>query len=417
MTMIPSFKFAGGLAAALAVAATLGACGGSDDDTPAPAAKGQGTLEVYAELQQAGIGGITQMPDGQLIVGYHPFYQTATSTQLALLNADHKSTTPYPAGLSQSCRNADGSFMAPVGGKYDFCLDWVLGFHTDANGILWILDSVKSTDKADPVHPRPAALHAKLVGWNTKTNLLHKVIDLDSSTISQSQHNDFAIDLKHNVAVIADEAIGELSNGVGDTAALVVVDLATGASRRLLQGDAHVVPNPDPIRWDAQGGVPAAAWGLRVGVDGITLDKDQDYLYFAPLSGYEMYRVHMADLLNTALTPAQLSAKIEFYAHKPYNGGLSIDSANNLYLTAVGTRAVGIIPADTRVYREYVMDANLIWPDGVTYNADGYMYSGAAQLILTGVFQANATPPGTAKNAAPYRIYRFRPEAAGTPGS
>ena len=399
----------------IAALAAASACGGNDDDPSA--AKGQGSLEVYAELQQAGIGGITQMPDGQLVVGYHPFYQTATSTQVALLNADRKSTTPYPAGLRQTCRNADGSFLPPVNGNYDFCLDWVLGFHTDANGILWILDSVKSTDKADPVHPRPAALHAKLVGWNTKTNSLFKVIDLDSSTISQSQHNDFAIDLKHNVAVIADEAIGELSNGVGDTAALVVVDLGSGASRRVLQGDVHVVPNPDPIRWDAQGGVAAAAWGLRVGVDGITLDKDQDYLYFAPLSGYEMYRIHMTDLLNAALTPAQLSAKIEFYAHKPYNGGLSIDNNNNLYLTIVGTRTVGIIPADTRVYRDYVTDANLIWPDGVTYNADGFMYSGAAQLILTGTFQSNATPQGTAKNGAPYRIYRFRPETAGTPGS
>jgi hypothetical protein len=201
-------------------------------------------------VQQAGIGGITQMPDGQLVVGYHPFYQTATSTQIALLNADRKSTTPYPAGLRQTCRNADGSFLPPVNGNYDFCLDWVLGFHTDANGILWILDSVKSTDKADPVHPRPAELHAKLVGWNTKTNSLFKVIDLDSSTISQSQHNDFAVDVKHNVAVIADEAIGELSNGVGDKAALVVVDLAQ-ARVVACYGRAHVVPNPDPIRWDA----------------------------------------------------------------------------------------------------------------------------------------------------------------------
>jgi sugar lactone lactonase YvrE len=414
MTMRLPYKAMTAVSATLVVAAALAACGGDDDSAPA---KGQASLEVYAELQQAGIGGITQMPDGQLIVGYHPFYQTATSTQVALLNADRKSTTPYPAGLRQTCRNADGSFVAPVGGRYDFCLDWVLGFHTDANGILWILDSVKSTDKADPVHPRPAALHAKLVGWNTKTNQLHKVIDLDSSTISQSQHNDFAIDLKHNVAVIADEAIGELANGVGDTAALVVVDLATGTSRRLLQGDPHVMPNADPIRWDAQGGVPAASWGLRVGVDGITLDKDQDYLYFGALSGYEMYRVHMTDLLNTSLTPAQLSAKIEFYARKPYNGGLTIDNNNNLYLTAVGTRAVGIIPADTKVYRDYVSDPNLIWPDGVTYNSDGYMYSGAAQLILTGTFQSNATPAGTAKNAAPYRVYRFRPETAGTPGS
>ena len=400
--------------AGLCCATAIAACGSGSD---APPATGQGTLEVYAELEQAGIGGISQMPDGQLIVGYHPFYQTATSTQVALLNADRKSTTPYPAGLRQTCRNADGSFVAPVDGKYDFCLDWVLGFHTDANGILWILDSVKSTDKADPVHPRPAALHAKLVGWNTRTNSLHKVIDLDSSTISQSQHNDFAVDLKHNVIVIADEAIGENSNGNGNTAALVVVDLATGASRRLLQGDWHVIPNPDPIRWTAQGGVGPAAWGLGVGVDGITLDKDQDWLYFSPLSSYEMYRVHMADLLNTALTPAQLSARVEFYAKKPYNGGLTIDNQHNLYLTVVGSHTVGIIPADTRVYRDYVSDPNMVWPDGVTFNTDGYMYSGAAQLIQTAVFQSNATPQGTATNKPPYRIYRFRPEAAGTPGS
>lgn len=405
----PQSKFAAVAGLATAVAA---ACGGGGTD-----AKGQASLEVYAELQQAGIGGISQMPDGQVIVGYHPFYQTVTSTQVALLNADRKSTTPYPAALRQTCRNTDGSFVAPINGKYDFCLDWVLGFHTDTNGILWILDSVKSTDKADPVHPRPAALHAKLVGWNTRTNALHKVIDLDSSTISESQHNDFAVDLVHNVIVIADEAIGENSAGAGVKAALVVVDLATGTSRRVLQGDVSVLPHTDPIRWEAQAGVPAQSWGLRVGVDGITLDKNGDYLYFAPLSGYRMYRIHMADLLNTALTATQLSAKVEDYAAKPYNGGLSIDGHNNLYLTEVGGRSVGIIPADTKVYKRYVTDDKLIWPDGVTYNADGYMYSGAAQLIQTGVFQSNATPPGTANNAPPYRIYRFRPEAAGTPGS
>jgi hypothetical protein len=405
----PKSRFA---AVAVLTAAVATACGHDSADP-----KGQASLEVYAELQQAGIGGISQMPDGQLIVGYHPFYQTATSTQVALLNADRRSTTPYPAALRQTCRNADGSFVAPINGKYDFCLDWVLGFHTDTNGILWILDSVKSTDKADPVHPRPAALHAKLVGWNTRTNALHRVIDLDSSTISESQHNDFAVDLVHNVIVIADEAIGENSAGAGIKAALVVVDLATGTSRRVLQGDVSVLPHTDPITWEAQAGVPAQSWGLRVGVDGITLDKNSDYLYFAPLSGYRMYRVHMADLLNTALTPAQLSAKVEDYAAKPYNGGLSIDGNNNLYLTEIGGRSVGIIPADTKVYKRYVTDDKLIWPDGVSYNADGYMYSGAAQLIQTGVFQSNATPRGTANNAPPYRIYRFRPDAAGTPGS
>src|SRR4051812_32218407 len=199
MTTMKSVGYAA--AAAFTFATTLSACngGGGDDQSsqasPLPPAMGQASLEVYAELTQSGIAAITQMQNGQLIIGYHPFYLTPTSVQVATLNADRKSSTPYPppgSGLLQSCRNADGSFLPPVNGSYNFCIDWVLGFHADANGILWILDSAKSTDRADPVHPRPAALHAKYVGWDTKTNTLFKVIDLDAVTLPQSQHNDFA---------------------------------------------------------------------------------------------------------------------------------------------------------------------------------------------------------------------------------
>jgi len=404
-------------AAALIFAAASSACGGSDD--PPPPARGQASLEVYAELTQSGIAAITQMQSGQLIIGYHPFYLTPTSVQVATLNADRKSSTPYPpagSGLLQSCRNPDGSFLPAQSGRYDFCLDWVLGFHADANGILWILDGAKSTEKATGAGTvRPTALHAKYVGWDTKANKLFKILDLDSVTIPSSQHNDFAIDLKHGAQgtlIAADEAVGDANN-----AALVVTDIATGTSRRRLHGDSHVIANPDPIRWDAQAGQPAAAWSLGVGVDGITLDKNQEWLYFGPLSGYQVYRVRMTDLLDASLTDAQLSAKIEVYAAKPYNGGLTIDANNNLYLTEIGKYTIGIIPADTRVYRPYVSDPKMIWPDGVTYISDGFMYSGAAQLIQTETFQSNATPSGKANNGPPYRIYRFRPEAAGTPGS
>jgi len=387
---------------ALAIASLVAVAtpGASADTTPA---KGQASLEIYARLDAAGIGGITQMPDGRLIVGYHPFY--GPKVQVALLNADRKSTTPYPDMAWQSCKNADGTWKKDV----DHCFDWVLGFHTDPNGILWILDSAKTTDKAAG---RPAALVPKLVGWNTRLNRLERVIPLSAdATINQSQHNDFVVDLVHNVIVDADEAIGEDSGGVGDKAALVVVDLATGRSRRLLQGHDSVMPVSDPIRWD-QGTPSAGSFKLGVGVDGIALDRKSEWLYFAPLSSYKMYRIRMSDLLNDGLSAAELGAKVETYSDKPFNGGLSIDANDNLYLTEVGGRAIGIIPAKTRQYRRYVNDKDMVWPDGVTYNKDGYMYSGAAQLTLTGALQAD----GVARNKAPYLIYRFRPEAPGNPG-
>jgi sugar lactone lactonase YvrE len=366
-------------------------------------AVGQKTLEVYARLDSSGVGGITQMPNGQVVIGYHPFY--SPKVQVALLNPDRQSTTPYPSASWQSCKNADGSWKS----DFNTCVDWVLGLHTDANGILWLLDSAKTTDIAAG---RPPGLVPKLVGWNTKANRLERIIPIAGScTVPESQHNDFVVDLKHHVIVDADEAIGENSKGVGDKAALVVVDLATGACRRLLQGDASVMPAADPIRWD-QGKATAGSFKLGVGVDGIALDNKSEWLYFAPLNAYKVYRIRMADLLDTSLSASQLSAKVETYADKPYNGGMSIDQAGNLYLTEVGERAVGIIDAGTRKYRRFVSAPDMVWPDGVTYNSDGFMYTGAAQLTLTSVLQGD----GVAKNKAPYLVYRFRPRAPGTPG-
>jgi len=231
--------------------------------------------EVYARLETSGVGGITQMPDGRLIIGYHPFY--APKVQVALLNVDRKSTTPYPSLEWQSCKNADGTWKS----DFDHCLDWVLGLHTDANGILWLLDSAKTTDKAAG---RPVGLVPKLVGWNTRFNRLERVIRITGdATLPESQHNDFVVDHVHHVIVDADEAIGENSNGFGDKAALVVIDLATGTSRRLLQGHVSVLPVKDPIRWD-QGTATAGSFKLGVGVDGIALDKKCEWLYFAPLN-------------------------------------------------------------------------------------------------------------------------------------
>jgi hypothetical protein len=55
-------SFLAGAAAVVITAAALLACGGSDDAVAA--ATGQASLEVHAQLDAGGVGGITQMPDG-----------------------------------------------------------------------------------------------------------------------------------------------------------------------------------------------------------------------------------------------------------------------------------------------------------------------------------------------------------------
>jgi len=351
-----------------------------------------GAVEVHARLN-GGVGGITYLPDGRIVIGYHPFYSPAE--KVGLLNDARNGTTPYPTADWQTCKRADGSQKDP-----NTCLNWVLGLHTDANGILWLLDSGQAEPRITP----------KLVAWDTRANRLQRLIPIPApASIPESQHNDFVVDLKNNVIVIADEAIA--TTPVGDKAALVVVDLKTGASRRLLQGHDSVMPDmARPITVD-EGSPRAKAIKVYVGVDGIALDPRSEWLYFAPLNKGKLFRVRMLDLVDTALSPQQLASKVEAYADKPNNGGLSIDQAGNLYLTEVGERAVGIIPPDTRKYRRLVSDPAMVWPDGVTYGPDGYMYTGAAQLPLSA-----ALNDGKAENKAPYLVYRFKPLAPGNVG-
>ncbi|XXU93386.1 hypothetical protein WME85_38065 [Sorangium sp. So ce1153] len=241
------------LAAGAALAASAAACG----DSASPARPPQSTLEVHARLDATGVGDITQMPDGRVIIGFHPFY--TPEVQVALLNPDRKSTTPYPSTAWQSCKNADGSWRS----DFNACLDWVLGLHTDQNGVLWLLDSARSTDKAAG---RPAGLVPKLVGWNTHQNELARVIPISpEATMTESQHNDFVVDLKHNVIVIADEAIGEGSGGVEEDVILVGEDdeeVSLAARPGLL-----VLPLPDRPRLDGDpGGVHGEAEG---GLEGL----------------------------------------------------------------------------------------------------------------------------------------------------
>lgn len=350
------------------------------------------SAEVTARLKGA-VGGITTLPSGQLVIGYHPFY--SPEQKVGLLNADRDDTTPYPNADWQTCRTADGSQKAS-----NTCLNWVLGLHTDAKGILWLLDSGQAEPRITP----------KLVGWNTHKNQLERIIPIPApASIPESQHNDFVVDLKHQVIVIADEAIA--TGPVSDKAALVVVDLKTGQSRRLLQGHDSVMPDMNrPITVDES--TPGAkAIKVYVGVDGIALDHKSEWLYFAPLNKSKMFRIKMKDLLNTQLSPEQLGNKVHTYADKPNNGGLSIDVKGNLYLTEVGERAVGVIDAKTRQYRRFATAPDMVWPDGVIYAQDGFMYTGAAQLP-----KAAPLNDGKAENKPPYLVYRFKPLAPGIAG-
>lgn len=340
--------------------------------------------EVYASVDDA-VGNITFTAQGDLVYSHHPFF--SPTVRVVKYNAKTKTSHPFPNEQWNTTRETDDHYLSNV-----------LGVRNDKNGIVWILD-MGGRNKVTP----------KIVGWNTIIDKLERVYYLPETVLTAaSQPNDMVIDSKHGVFIIADEGIG--NGGDGSAAAIILVDMKTGITHRLLQGSRTMIPENKPTVINGKS-LAINGKNLLVGCDGITADANFEWLYYAPLNGSKIYRVKIENLLNEKWSEIQLDQKIETYSEKPNNGGLSIDIDNNLYLTAIETNSVDVILAKDKSVHKIVSDKKLLWPDGVSYNTvDGYMYVSAAQVHLGAVFNGG-------KNLAtsPFYIFRFKPLSKGVP--
>ena len=83
---------------------------------------------------------------------------------------------------------------------------------------------------------------------------------------------------------------------------------------------------------------------------------------------------------------------------------MSIDADDNLYLTEVEARAVGVIPVHDWSYRRLAIHPDLLWPNGLSTAPDGLPYVTSSQLPLA--------PPlnwGASKLQAHYLVFRVIP--------
>ncbi len=324
---------------------------------------------------------------GRRAARHEPPPAFATAERVSVFAAPDR-LEPYP----------DAAWNAGPSGPDHF--DSVQGIHADSKGVLWMGD-MGEREKAVP----------KVVGWDTKANRLARTIMLPPpATLPSSEPQDLVVDETRGLIVLADEATGQ--GGDGSQGALIVVEIASGRARRLLQGAKSTVPEDRDIvvdgrhlqRLDAKTGKRAP---MRVGADGIALDARSEWLYFGPLNGSSVYRIRMADLADASLTPRDLEARVERYAARPNAGGMLIDADGNLFLTEIEHRAVGEIAAADRCYRQVAISPDMLWPDGLAMGPDGMIYVTATQLPLAAPFD-----DGDMKARAPFLVLRFKPQPA-----
>ncbi len=347
----------------------------------APLAAGS-SLEQVASLKE-GPGNITVTPDGRIVMSLHQFF----SPPLRVAELSGKGElVPFPNEL-----------WSGGDGQSRIALDSVLGLQSDTSGVVWLLDNGMRS-----------GVVPKLVGWDSRRDELARVIHLPPPvTPANAFVNDLAVDEKHQAVYIADPAGGA-------NAALIVVDLKSGLARRVLEGHWSVVPEDVDLVID---GTPVQVKGAdgsiqrpRVGVNPIALDVSAEWLYYGPMHGTSLYRVATRDLLDPELSPQALATRVLRHGDKPICDGISMDTAGNVYVTDVGSSALGVIDRHGR-YRILVADPRLSWPDALSFGPDGYLYTVANQLHRSARLNA-----GTEVVEPPFGVFRLRPLAPGVTG-
>jgi sugar lactone lactonase YvrE len=282
--------------------------------------------------------------------------------------------------------NRWGSDVAAHPEAHFICVQSV---YVDGGDSLWILDP------ASPSFQGVVAGGAKLVKVNLATDTVERVIAFDGTVAPPASYlNDVRVGPAGDRAYITDSGSG----------AIVVVDLRSGTSRRLLadQPSTRAEPGVVPVIGgkelrDSAGQVP------QIHSDGIALDNAGDYLYYHALTARTLYRIRTRHLNDPQLSAAELGRRVERVAATGPVDGMFMDRTNNLYLSLLEKNAIARYQPDGTL-TTIVRDELIQWPDSLAMAPDGYLYFTASQIHLMPRFNN-----GTDRRVPPYRLFRVWP--------
>ncbi|GJD39147.1 SMP-30/gluconolactonase/LRE family protein [Methylobacterium bullatum] len=383
--------------AALLLSGTIATGAAAAEAQPGPAA---GTLTKVASFEHQ-VTGVTVSKDGRVFVN---FPRWTEDSAVSVAEVKDGRITPFPDAEWNAWRNARKDDVSA--GDHWICVQSVVA---SPDGNLWVLD---------PAAPGMAAVvknGPKLVEIDLKTNRPARTIAFDEAVAPQGSYlNDVRFSPDGKTAYITDS---------GASGALVVVDLASGKARRLLDGDPTTQPDKTvTVTYEGRPLRRPDGRGVEFAADGIALSPDGDTLYWQAIKGRTLYSLPTSSLTGwmtsslvpEALSDRSLSGKVETVGDNGPADGLIISRKDGrMYVTSPQDDSIKVrdLSAKGSALTTLIQDKRLRWPDTFAEGPDGTLY------VTTSRIQDSAFYKPDAPAALPTDLWSIKPPASDATGS
>ncbi|WP_313267784.1 L-dopachrome tautomerase-related protein [Sphingobacterium sp.] len=336
-------------------------------------------LEVAVHLGPYRPIGVSLTSSNRLFVS---FPKQTTNFQYALTEIIDGKPVPYPDNEWNKTGIENSHFVN------------VQDIFVDAQDNLWVLDSKPSS--AGSIFgndEKPTQGQFKLLKIDTKKDQIERIYSFDDLDKTKSGLNDMRIDGKKNLAYLSDPG----------QAAIIVLDLKTGKSRKALAGSRFTLADPEVIlSYDDNDMRNENGKPFSSNVNGIALSHDFKYLYFKPINQTHLYCIATEFLTDATLTKQELDAKVEDKGEVGITHGLLSDINGNIYLTSSIDYSIKYLSPDGKLHT-LVRDPRILWPDSMGIGEDGYLYFSCAQL-----FKDPQWNKGINKVELPYYVFKVK---------
>lgn len=260
---------------------------------------------------------------------------------------------------------------------------------------LWVIDTGRPTvhnANGDPSMPYAQPGGPKLMAISLSNDTVYETFTFPPDVhYPDSYLNDLRFDFTANLTGTSGKGIAYLVDSSNEgRPGFIMVDLGTGQSWRRLSEDRSVLrgENDVPVYQGVpfylrQKGMPVS-W-QQEGLDGIQLSPDGKRMYYSPLSTNYLWSVPTANLRANAtedpLVEVFAHANVSNHGQRGGNAnGFEGDTNGMIYQLMPTHNAIFKFDPTDGLTHPFVRDPRIIWPDGASIGADGYIYMNINQL-------------------------------------